>query len=82
MASLQGLCHRKGVHDLGSYKLRPGDFQAVIVRKRFHKGGYYVSILSLLGPKAAPLPPFPGSPGRGSLRFFLWGGATLIAGAT
>lgn len=61
-ASLQGLCHRKGVHDLGSCKLRPGDLQAGFVRKRFHKGGYYVSILSLLGPRAAPLPPFPGSP--------------------
>lgn len=46
-ASLQGLRPRKGVHDLGSCKLRPGDLQAFFVRKRFHKGGYYVSILSL-----------------------------------
>lgn len=58
--SLRGLRHRKGVRDLGSCKLRPGDFQAVFVRKRFHKGGYYVSSLSLLGPRAAPPPPFPG----------------------
>lgn len=58
VASLQGLYHRKGVHDLGSYKLRPGDFQAVIVRKRFHKGDYYVSILSLLGPRQLHSHPF------------------------
>lgn len=81
-ASYEGLRHRKNVHDLGSCKLRPGDFQAVFVRKRFHRAGNYVSILSLLGPRAAPLPPFPGSPARAVSvrRFFLWVRATLTAG--
>lgn len=46
MSGLRGMRHLKGVRDLGSCKLRPGDFQAVVVRKRFHKGSYNVSILS------------------------------------
>lgn len=82
MSGLRGMRHLKGVRDLGSCKLRPGDFQAVVVRKRFHKGSYNVSILSpppLLGPRAAPLPPFPGSPAAVAVRIsFFWAGPPLL----
>lgn len=86
MSGLRGMRHLKGVRDLGSCKLRPGDFQAVVVRKRFHKGSYNVSILSpplSPGPQGSSTPTLSRLPRcRGSTHFFLLGRATLIARAT